>query len=237
VIQKIGFFGSIFAVFISTAAFAADSNTQASDTEPAPPSEKIDVQAVKQKYWAKGDEGELRVVRKRLYTKEGRMEVGGFWGATSGDPFLSIHNLGGTLGYHFSELLGAEVLGWGNIVSNSSAQDQFQAQQHQTVNTNRPKSLVAGEVNVNPIYGKLSLLGKSIIYFDFLVLGGLGSTNTASGHYITPLIGLSKYMALRIDWRLTYYKENVLDANTGAVVNQNSNFSNVFTLGFGFFFL
>ena len=67
------------------------------------------------------------------------------------------------------------------------------------------------------IYGKLSLVGKSILYYDMHLLGGMGATSTESGTYFTPHIGigqqvfLNKNMSIKLDYRLMEYTELLLD--------------------------
>src|SRR5882724_4686107 len=65
--------------------------------------ERVNVENIKQKYWARGDESELGVVQNRLYSKAGKFELALFGGLLSTDPFLNVTALGGSLGYHFSE--------------------------------------------------------------------------------------------------------------------------------------
>src|SRR5262245_32582443 len=81
--------------------------------------EKADVGAIKERYWTKGDDTELGVVQDRLYSKSGRLEVGGFYGLTSNDPFLNIKQAGGSVGFHFSELWALHVFAWKNFTKPS----------------------------------------------------------------------------------------------------------------------
>src|SRR3954471_9123833 len=96
-------------ILASNSAYAGR-RSQAAGTSPQP--EKADVGAIKEKYWAKGDESELGVVQNRLYSKSGKLEIGGFGGLTSSDPFLDVKQLGGSIGYHFSELWAVHLFGW-----------------------------------------------------------------------------------------------------------------------------
>jgi outer membrane beta-barrel protein len=206
--------------------------------------EKADVGAIKEKYWTKGDETELGVVQDRLYKKSGKLELGGFAGLTSNDPFLNIKQVGGSVGFHLSELWAVHAVYWKNFVKPSSALETFQRERGATTNTNEPESFYGGEVGFSPIYGKLSLLGKSIIYYDFHLLGGAGLTKTETGTYLTPLLGLgqqiwvSDWMSIRIDYRLMTYKEDikekVIPTQLGQVVDTRQNWSNTVTLGVTF---
>ena len=88
--------------------------------------EKLQVDNLKEKYWAKGDESELKVVQNRTYTKAHKFELGVFGGWTTTDPFLSVQNIGGSVGFHISEYFAIEAVGWKSFVSNSAALDTLQ---------------------------------------------------------------------------------------------------------------
>lgn len=237
----------IFAIVLLCSAITA--STAYSQTQgkrqaapPAEPSgEKLNVQGIKEKYWAKGDENELRVVRNRLYTKEGKFTLGAFVGRISQDPFLDINNVGANVLYHISEYFSLGVTGWRSIVRASSALEEFERQQRTTVNNNHPKSYIGAEVTYSPLYGKLSLLGEAIIYFDIFVIGGLGRTDTEAGSYITPTLGigqqvyLTQNIGLKLDYRTQYYKEDTLQKAPVATylqkVGERTVFNHVLTLG------
>jgi outer membrane beta-barrel protein len=94
------------------------------------------------------------------------------------------------------------------------------------------------------LYGKLSVLGKSIIYYDLHLLGGLGYTRTENGSYATPSLGigqrfyLSKLTSFRVDYRLQYYNETLIEkqitTKLGQPVGARDNFNNTITFGFSF---
>jgi outer membrane beta-barrel protein len=201
----------------------------------------LEVDNLKKKYWEKGEDTSLRVVQNRTYSKAKKFELGVFAGTISTDPFLSVKNFGGHLGYFFNEEFGVDFIYWTNFVSGSSALSALQQQTGLTSDTNEPKSFYGGEFTYSPIYGKLSLSGKMIIYYDLFLLAGLGITKTETGNLFTPEIGLgqqfylAKKTALRIDYRLTFYHENIEDkihpATLGQIVSSRNTFNNVITLG------
>lgn len=211
-----------------------------------PGSEKVNVDTIKEKYWARGDETELGVVQNRLYSKAHRFEAQLFTGIVASDPFLSIKNYGLALGYHFNEYIGVSAIGWRNMVGPSSALETFRAARGADSNTNEPRSFLGGEVTGSFLYGKLSLVGKAIIYYDMHVSAGAGLTFTESGNNFTPMIGigqqvyLNKNFSLRIDYRLQRYVETIREKTITATllqpVGQRVNFGNVITLGITYFF-
>jgi outer membrane beta-barrel protein len=205
--------------------------------------EQADVSAIKDRYWAQGDENELAVVQNRLYSKAGKVELGGFGAILATDPFLDVYGVGGSLGYHFNEFWALHVFGWKANVSDSAALNTLRAT-GQDANVNRPESFYGAEVGASILYGKLSLLGKKILYYDFHLLGGAGMTKTDSGTYFTPSIGLgqqiylAEWVSLRVDYRLMPYKEKIIEqvklVGRGTVVEERTNWTNAVTLGVTF---
>lgn len=206
--------------------------------------QKINVDSLQQKYWDRGEETELRVVQNRLFPKAGRLEMGAFGGIVSTDPFLSVKNLGATLGYHLNEMWGFFGLYWKDFSNSSSALVALETQSGRSTNTNPPHSFMGLEVAASPIYGKLSFFGTSIIHYDLHLLGGLGISKTETGNYVTPLMGIgqeifiNKRLALRLDYRLTRYEEDIKEkidpASLGKFVKKRVNYSDVITVGFSF---
>lgn len=213
-----------------------------------PGSEKVNVDTIKEKYWARGDETELGVVQNRLYSKAHRFEAQLFTGIVASDPFLSIKNYGLALGYHFNEYIGVSAIGWRNMVSDSSALDTFRTftAGGASANTNQPRSFLGGEVTGSFLYGKLSLVGKAIIYYDMHLSAGAGLTFTESGNNFTPMLGLgqqvylNKNFSIRIDYRLQRYvetiREKTITSQLGNDKGKRINFGNVITLGVTYFF-
>jgi outer membrane beta-barrel protein len=219
--------------------------------------ERVNIENIKEKYWARGDENELGVVQNRLYTKARKFELGVFGGVISTDPFLSVKNAGGLLAYHFNEYFALSVMGYKSFSNPSSALELLQSPVGSgglgtTANINNPNWFLGVEGAGSFLYGKLSLLGKAIIHFDMHLLAGVGETatvaNTAAGaynaHYVTPYIGigqqiyLTKSMSLRLDYRLMRYNETiveqVLPSKMGQPVGDRINYSNTITLGIDF---
>lgn len=208
------------------------------------PAEKVNVESIKRKYWARGDESEMGVVQNRAYSKAGKVEVNLFGGFVSTDPFLSVKNAGLGLAYHFNEYLAAEALWFRDFTSPSSALKTFQQTLGATTNYNAPQDYYGGELVGSILYGKLSLLGKSILYYDLHLLGGLGVTLTDNGNYLTEHLGvgqqvyLTKRIAFRVDYRAMLYNEDIIEkvipSELGMNYGKRANWSHVITVGFSF---
>lgn len=228
----------------SKAVEASAPDSQAAAAESAEASE---LEKIKSRYWAQGSETEMGVVQNRLYTKQGKVESWLFGGVISSDPFLSIKTTGLSLGYHLNETSSFHVMGMRHFVDPSSALEVLRLGGKQA-NTNTPRGMVGAEYKASLLYGKLSLLGAKILYYDMhLGLGG-HMTSTETGNVPGPMgsIGQSIYIksgdyasiALRFDYRLMAYREEIVEkeitAKLGQVVGARNNFSNTFQFGISF---
>lgn len=231
----------------SASARSTNSNSSASSTSGDNDSsgEDTDVTKLKQRYWQQTNASDVSVVQNRTYKKSGHVEISGFGGFVSNDPFLTVHNAGGSIGYHFNEYYSIHAVAWKYLVSNSSAYNTLLSTQSVAANTNAPNSFVGGELHGSFLYGKLSLAGEAILHYDMHLIGGAGVTNTANGNYVTPDVGIGQQIFLgqrcsfNVDFRLTPYHENIVSTdlanNPGQVVDSRENWSNAITLGFSLF--
>jgi len=218
--------------------FAADpEKSPGGDTvgTPAPAGEKVNVNALKQRYWEKKETSDMRVVQNRLYAKALRFEFGAFGGTFATDPFLSVTQLGAHLGFHFSEVFSLHFMGWRNYSKTSSAYKALVDQGARTV-LNMPQRFYGAELMVSPIYGKLSVFGRAIFHYDMHVMAGGGQLGTENGPALAPMFGigqqffLGSFTALRLDYRFMFFRDNVTDPNTFRPVARNST-AEVITLG------
>jgi outer membrane beta-barrel protein len=259
---SIGLVGTV----TSRSSFADDTrnlkSTAAPTTNPGPATEtdseaeRVNVDTIKEKYWARGDQSELGVVQNRAYTKAHKFELGVFGAVVATDPFLSVYAPGLTLGYHLSEYIAIQALYIKDFVGPSSALSTLQkdlTSQNSgnstgaNTSTNPPRYYAGGEVVGSILYGKLSVLGQAIIYYDMNVLLGVGMTDTQNGNYVTEHVGLgqqvylSKRLSVKFDYRLMHYTETIYDtviplgaAGYHADLGNRANWTNVFALGVSF---
>lgn len=203
--------------------------------------EEVDVSKIKEKYWARGNEAEMGVVQNRMFQKRRRIELGVFGSNIAGDPFLTTYAFGASLGYHLSEFLALHVSYWKASVSASSALKTLESQLATTTNTNEVKDFILGEGRASLLYGKLSLLGEFILYFDAYFSLGAGRISTESGKNLLISAGigqqihLSQTFAINIDYRLLFYKETIVGKvpgpTLGQALSERNNTSNAITLG------
>lgn len=173
--------------------------------------ERIDVQTMKRRYWTVGNEDLMDVVQNRLYTKKGRIELGVRYGFWSDDPFQDMKTTGVSLGYHFNEFWSLHAFYAKVSASNNQAYAQAAKLLIPTIN---PSTSVSGlEARASLIYGKLSLLGSKIIYYDLNVAGGLSQHKAVVGSSTGFFVGLgqqfflNKTFFLTLDYRLLFHTD------------------------------
>jgi len=211
--------------------------------------EKIDVQAMKKRYWTVGNEDLMDVVQNRQYVKKGRVETSVRYGFYSDDPFVSSSTITGSLGYHFNEFFSLHA----NYSSVSSGDSSAYVQASQQTPpflpvVIQPKSVYGVEGRGSLIYGKLSLLGNAIIYYDFNfslgasnisyeVKNGPGNGQKESAVAITAGLGqqvyLNKTFFITMDYRLMTHSDKY--PTTGNPSGSRSVTTNWILLGLGAF--
>jgi outer membrane beta-barrel protein len=212
---------------------------------PAADPDAADLDRIRNRYWAQGNETEMGVVQNRTYTKQGKIETWFFGGLSASDPFLDIKSMGLTVGYHFNEQLSVDVFGFRDWISPSSALTTLE-KGGKKANTNPPLGTVGAEVQGSLLYGKLSLLGRKILYYDMHTGLGAAATSTETGINYGPVfsIGQSVYitrsMSFRVDYRLVAYREDIIEkeitTKLGQIIGARNNFSNNVQVGFSFLF-
>lgn len=239
---------------IASAAFSSVANAQGSKSKRSPSSnmviaqksppaeakpaaagsapEKVDIQDLEQKYWAPKDT-EFNVVQNRLYTKAGRFGVSLQGGTLINDPYSDGTQFGGAVNYYFSETMGAELqYHRTSAKNNQSTQDYFNQGNLASTFPNHGKLQGYMGVNFNwiPIYAKMSLLEKKILYFDLAISPGVGMTEykqqRANGNGdvlqsftysldVSQHVYISRNFAFRLDMKNRFWTEKVVDYNSG----------------------
>lgn len=198
----------------------------------------MDVDSFKEKYWI-GEEGaDLKVVQNRQYTKNLKLNLQTFAGTISADPFKSNYTAGAGLGFYFTEYLGIHTYYWKLWTFRSDAETVLLNETGRGANSNRLDHLIGGELSWSILYGKLSLIGKAILHFDLFLIGGAGYLMTENGNTVSPWAGLgqqifiTKWLTFRADWRFMYWRENVIERWTPALLGEKINERNVFASTF-----
>jgi outer membrane beta-barrel protein len=229
----------ILALSLPQIGFAETPAVHKAAPAPSLEGEAVDVSKVTEKYWAQGKDSELGVVQNRKYSNERRFEIDLLTGSLSYDPFQSIANYGGSIGYYFSQYFSVHGIAWRNNVSDSAAYKSLKTEAPTAdLFRNTPKSFYGIQFNENFLYGKASLLGKMIIYVDLFLLGGAGVLNSANGNNFAPFFGIgqkihiNRNIVLHLDYRVIGFKETV--KNTAGSTQTRSNTSDAITFGLGY---
>jgi outer membrane beta-barrel protein len=159
-------------------------------------------------------------VQNRRFTKEKRYFLSPTVGILINDSFTKGQSFGLSGGYYMNEQNGVEVSYLHYNVENSKTTDEIFGLNGAPAYNKLTRQLTA-TYNWMPIYGKVSLFDKSIIYFDMGLNVGLGLTTyekqledgDQEKNAITFIADISQQffikesLAIRFDIRNRFYKE------------------------------
>jgi outer membrane beta-barrel protein len=242
---------------------SAKASTKPADSSaPAAPGasgdKKVDLTDLENRYWTAKDT-EFNVVQNRLYTKAHRFALNFMLGTDLSSNYTNDYNIGLQLSYYFSERQGVTLQGWKTAASPASFATTFE-QNGAAYNYNSPTGYIGANYNWVPIYAKISLLEKKILYFDMSINPGLGATflysnsfgttvnqpNSLSQTAITGAIDISQQVFLSSHWAIKldidshFYPETIYYAGGGlqpanSVAQNKLTYSAIFMLGVTFF--
>lgn len=216
-------------------------NTNPGPTPPPAATESkdaVDIKKLEDKYWAAKDD-EYGVIQNRTFTKTHRFYGSLVYGPLINDPYAKARAMGLMAGYFFTEDLGVEL----SFIN-------FDSQQNDTVTAyetqfggakpdyNLIKATKAISVIYSPLYAKMSLMNKSILYFDMGLTAGLGMSDyeiqkvnkdgggnktqanemQSSAHFeigINQQLFINQNIAFRLDIKNTYYQQNTKQYEIG----------------------
>lgn len=174
--------------------------------------EEMDVEKIKQKYWARGRDEKLEVVQNRAFPRMKRFELGVAFSGIAADSLLITRTFSGSLGYHFSENFSLHAEYATASVGPSAALVDGRSL-GATFNPSEIRSLAGAEARWSFLYGKLNALG-SPVYLDGFIAGGLGviSTTTGNAGLLSAGVGQqlrpSPWLAINLSGKLYLYQSN-----------------------------
>jgi outer membrane beta-barrel protein len=215
---------------IAALVLALPAHAQKNKQEAQPQSpDKLDVTDLEKKYWAAKDT-DFSVVQNRTYAKEGRFALTAQYGTLVNDAYSEgpVYNAG--LNYYFTERHGLEFTYQKANLSDSRATENYKNLSGAVqADFNRFISYYGVSYNWVPVYAKVSLLNKKIIYFDMAISPGVGQltyeaqmeaaypdvkkSTTAVSLDVTQTFFLSRSLALRIDYKNKWYQEKILKSS------------------------
>ncbi|HEX4922618.1 MAG TPA: outer membrane beta-barrel domain-containing protein [Bdellovibrionales bacterium] len=211
---------------------------------------KVDITDLEQKYWVPKDT-EFHVVQNRTYTKEKRFAFTLGAGPLINDQYSKAYIYSFTGTYYFNERMGAELTYMAFDTKHNLMTEEFIGRYGVMPEHNKENSYIGAAFNWIPVYAKLALLDKQIIYFDMSFSAGLGvttyeqqMTGLPSSKAQAPTLALDvaqhyflgKHWALRLDLRNHIFKWDVKNSRTGDLSRSTTNTSNTFSLGLTYYF-
>lgn len=225
----------------------------------------------------KSGESEPKAVENRFFLKQNRFEISPIAGYVPNNPFARRYMVGGVFGFHFNETFSAQA----NLTYSPDFGEAdlkgltfvlldraFQSNDEGT-NFQQPldKAAITASFGVAwaPLYGKINLVGETVLNFDFYMFGGLGMISKqnyvanydeaqADGNNATlqplgnevkvaPWVGvgqnyfLNRLMAFKIDIRAGFYVDNKPQYDPDVPVPEQRLYNNVIASGgLAFFF-
>lgn len=216
---------------------------------PAGNSDKLDVEGLEKKYWSAKDD-DFTVVQNRTFTKNKKFYISLMTGKMVNDGFIEGSPNSLSLGYFFNEKNGVNLDYTSYVTKNNAVTNQFIGQNGASPSYNSLMNTSSIRYFWSPIYAKVSLLEKKILYLDFAIgvhvgqtgyrtmtlAGGEEKKTTHYGFDISQLWFLNKSFAVRFDIRNSWSTQEQKNYNTGVDLGSNRFQDNAWLLGFNFFF-
>ncbi|MBI3557142.1 MAG: outer membrane beta-barrel domain-containing protein, partial [Deltaproteobacteria bacterium] len=139
--------------------------------------------------------------------------------------FQDTKTVGVSTAYHFSEMWGAELMGYKMLASDSHVLSRFKDATGSTIDFNQERYYLGASALFTPIYGKFSLFGNKISHFDIYLAPGAGITKTNAAHF-TPSMGVGQKFWItprwnfRVEYRWMRY-DDTINASTGTAAIKN----------------
>lgn len=248
----------VFPLLLLSGATSAQTKTEEPKKIENSESDKLDIQKLEQKYWSAKDD-DFSVIQNRAFQKEKRFFLSGNYGVPFNDP-NSVGSIQGlSFGYFFNERWGLELSTSNANFKFNDTVDFFRSTYGALPNHNTMKSANTLMGYWVPIYAKMSLLDKKIIYFDMGIGLGVGTTsydqnacvlgegcnansgidtisktNKSAPHYAFTIMQqffLSEHWAVRVDLMNRYTNEDRINSRDKTSIG--SKMTNDTTFQFG----
>lgn len=226
-------------VLFATASMTAPNTAHAADEEETPGLAALET--------FRNPTRDRPVLTNRFFTKSERFEITPYFGYVPNNPFATRYIGGLQVGYHFNEQFSAAGqvyyspdLGEGDLKGLTRALVEIARRGPTGNNFQQPLDKVTLAANFSaswaPIYGKINLLGETVLSFDLYGVAGLGmiskvdyfavfdESSTTNDRVtlskqsnevkLAPTIGLgtnffvNRLMAIKLDGRFNFYIDN-----------------------------
>lgn len=222
----------------------------AAPVAPQEKSEKVDISDLEKRYWAPKDK-DYSVVQNRVYSKAGRVSISGSYGALINDTYSNGTQTAAAVNYYFNDYLGIELQYAKTQSTDNSVVAVAKSDTGIALDHNKQTGYYGASINWVPIYAKMSLLDKKIIYFDMAFSPGVGMTQyqqqVISGNGdtqsaftmsldVTQNFFLSNNFAFRLDVRNRFYNQSIKDFRSGVDRRTESQRSTTILVGLTYMF-
>lgn len=257
IMQKRNGILSLIVIGLSLNAYAQPKNTKPAEPVPVPATaapgtpvvteqkDSVDIKKLEDKYWSAKDD-EYGVIQNRTFTKMNKFYVSGIYGTLINDPYAKARAMGLMTGYYISEDIGVE---FSYITYDSKQNDTVSAYESQFGGAKPDYNLVKASKTLSlvysPFYAKMSLMNKSIMYFDMGLTLGLGMTDyeiqkvdkdgvgnktqsneMATGtHFelgVMQQLFINQQFALRLDIKNSFYQQDTKQYEIGIGAPESS---------------
>ncbi len=167
----------------------------------------------------------IKAVSRKTFLKSGRFELQPNVMMTVNDSFFRSFAFSGRLAWHLNDAFALEI-GGGYIppflVQKLDPVDQLRESLALINADNKPFALADVGLTFSPLYGKVALLGDSIINFDGFLSAGVGATFDNGADVVHPTMDvgvgarvfLFRWLVLRGDVRDYIYPQDKADIST-----------------------
>jgi len=125
----------------------------------------------------------IKSVQRKTFLKKKRVEIFPFFAMNLNDPFYQHFLAGASLGFHMVDSFSVELKGGAVVGTVNQDAVKLVRVNEGAICEDCPQLKYHADVNLgwSPIYGKISLLGESIVHFDTYFSAGGGIFGTDSG--------------------------------------------------------
>ncbi len=176
----------------------------------------------------------IRVIQRRPFLRQKRVEVAPFIGTNVNDALVSIFVAGGSLNYHLTEVMSVGVNGGYSLGTETDLFDRVIEDYELFPQISKVKWYATLNFQYAFIYGKFALFNTWIIPWDTYALLGAGFTQTELDGHLTIAAGIgqryfmNRWFTLNVELRDQVYNENY---PAGSEIVNNL----MFTAGVSFF--
>ena len=222
----------------------------------APRRKKIDTERLQKKYWTSKDY-KTGVVQSRAFSKTNKFRLGLEFMNLMNDKYSTIdgaanYRVDGSyfanerlgVGFYFEDL---------SLKNNTAISEMLKFDDGNfTLDHVKASQFYGASIEFVPIYSKMSWMNKKIIYFDLSISPKIGfanyqqqvdsvnleeETSLSGGLDLAANIFISKHFSFSAAYRIRAFQADVLDFNTGLVVEEGKiQMQNFVTLGLNTYF-